>query len=259
MKQAKGRQRSSPYSFPFLRDKLTFKRGRRARKGWIDCRQRHAQGIAKGLKQRHVFMRSIMLFFFSFGRILRKRHVQPHPPSPRMQGCPWSLFLSILMSRPPLIKDVRGSLINFLFIFLLFVFHVHSFSFSLTSPRSPSPRSFLSLTHFAVHPSLSYSLLLTTLALLLASSKIQPQLPKMFWTCQPAKKRKDTDKLTRTNAFAPCNRVLAIPELRDLLYSFIPSGLPTTTTTTNNSNKTSKGASCMLVCRHWKRYTNHPH
>ncbi|KAG9064561.1 hypothetical protein KI688_002819 [Linnemannia hyalina] len=72
----------------------------------------------------------------------------------------------------------------------------------------------------------------------------------MFWTCQPVKKRKDTDKLTRTNAFAPCNRVLAIPELRDLLYSFIPSGLSntaTTTTTTNNSNKNPKGASCMLT------------
>ncbi|KAH7041882.1 hypothetical protein BKA57DRAFT_157511 [Linnemannia elongata] len=77
----------------------------------------------------------------------------------------------------------------------------------------------------------------------------------MFWTCQPVKKRKDTDKLTRSNAFAPCNRVLAIPELRDLLYSFFPSGLSTTTTTTTRkSSKNPKGASCMLVCRHWNSY-----
>ncbi|KAF9139225.1 hypothetical protein BG015_002127 [Linnemannia schmuckeri] len=80
----------------------------------------------------------------------------------------------------------------------------------------------------------------------------------MFWACKSAKKRKETDKLTRTNAFAPCNRVLAIPELRDLLYSFFSSGLTTSTTGTlinnSNTNKNSKRASCMLVCRHWNSF-----
>ncbi|KAG0292429.1 hypothetical protein BGZ97_005591 [Linnemannia gamsii] len=76
----------------------------------------------------------------------------------------------------------------------------------------------------------------------------------MFWTCQPVKKRKDSDKLTKTNALAPCNRVLAIPELRDLLYSFFPSRLTTTTARTTNNDNNPRGASCMLVCRHWNSY-----
>lgn len=169
----------------------------------------------------------------------------PKPSPARMHGRPWPLFLSIPRRADPLNQDLRGGLINFLYRFVCYLSITLFLSlFSLAS--------FVPLFPFILpsHP----STLFTTLASSPTSSKTQQQQPKMFWTCQPVKKRKDTDKLTRSNAFAPCNRVLAIPELRALLYSFFPSGLSTTTTTTTRkSSKNPKGAACMLVCRHWNR------
>ncbi|KAH7041862.1 hypothetical protein BKA57DRAFT_539381 [Linnemannia elongata] len=70
----------------------------------------------------------------------------------------------------------------------------------------------------------------------------------MFWTqITPSSKKtinKNTDK-THRNALLPCNRILDIKELRDIISSFMPRC---------NGNGKLIYLSSVLVCRHWHSY-----
>lgn len=74
-------------------------------------------------------------------------------------------------------------------------------------------------------------------------------IPTMFWTqsitaSSKKTKKKNTNK-THRNALLPCNRILDIKELRDLICSFLPH---------RHDNGKLIYLSPVLVCRHWHRY-----